>query len=128
MNVPRPSSLRLETRARSGKAPRPPFGLAAWSEQAPAVAVVLDAGACDVDDPVAVAGQIPEASALEPGTRVFVLGAASRGSGLLKRWMGSVAVSRVTRCSALLVRGYVGIGAGVDEVSRADLAWGVAPG
>jgi hypothetical protein len=124
-HVPRPSGLRLETRARSVR-PRPPFGLEDWSDDAAAIAVALDAETCDIEDPVAVAAGIPEASSLEPGTRVYVLGAASRGAGILARLRGSLPVSRVTRCTALLVRGYVEIGAGVDEVSGADLAWGMA--
>jgi len=43
--------------------------------------------------------------------------------GLLRRVLGDrkVPVARVTRCSALLVRGYVGIAAEGDD------AWGIAP-
>jgi hypothetical protein len=126
MNVPRPSAIRLETRARPAKPPRPPFGLETWSEQASALAVVLDAADLDPEDPASVATQIPEASSLEPGTCVYVMGAASRGAGVLARLMGKVTVSRAARCSALLARGYVGIGAGVDDVSGADVAWGLA--
>jgi hypothetical protein len=126
MNVPRPSSIRLETRARPARPPRPLFGLEAWSEQASARAIVLDAADLDPEDAASVAAQIPEASSLEPGTCVFVLGAASRGAGVLARLMGKVTVPRATRCSALLVQGYVGIGAGVDDVSGADVAWGLA--
>jgi hypothetical protein len=126
MNVPRPSSLRLETRARSAKPPRPPFGLEGWSEQASALAVALDGADLDPEDVASVAAQIPEASSLEPGTYVFVLGGASRGGGVLARLRGKVMVPRATRCSALLARGYVAIGGGVDEVSSADVAWGLA--
>jgi hypothetical protein len=36
-------------------------------------------------------------------------------------------VGRAERCSALLARGYVRIGAGVDPKTRNDLAWGHAP-
>jgi hypothetical protein len=127
MSIPRPASLRLETRARTGKVPPPPFGLPAWSDEAPAIAVVLDASACDLESAAEVAAQLPDPSTLEPGTRVFVMGAASRGAGLLRRLMGSVTVPRVSRCTALLARGYVGIGAGVDEVSRTDVVWGSVP-
>jgi hypothetical protein len=35
-------------------------------------------------------------------------------------------VSRVERCSALVARGYVDVGAAEDELG-ADLAWGRAP-
>jgi hypothetical protein len=88
--------------------------------------VVLDAGACDLDDPAAVARELPDPSSLAAGTRVYVLGRATRGAGFLARLRGRVQVARVVRCTALLARGYVGIGAGVDE-SRGDLAWGEAP-
>ncbi len=93
----------------------------------PPLAIALDARACDVRDPVAVAARIPDAASREPGTRVCVLGAATRGGGWLGRWRRSVPVPRAARCTALLARGYVGIGAGVDEESGAEMAWGVAP-
>jgi hypothetical protein len=127
MNVPRPDGLRLQTRARSGKMPRPPFGLRAWSDEAAAIAVVLDASLCDIEDAAEVATQIPDPATLDPGARVFVLGAASRGAGLLRRILGTASVPRAVRCTALLARGYVSIGAGVDEVSGADVAWGTVP-
>jgi hypothetical protein len=125
MNVPRPAGLRLETRARSSRPPRPPFGLPAWSDDASALAVIVDASTCDVEDPAQVAAQLPAPSTLAPGTRVFVLAAASRGGGLFRRLIGrTVSIPRVVRCTALLARGYTSVGAGVDDISRQDLAWG----
>jgi hypothetical protein len=126
MNVPRPAGLRLETHARSTKPPRPPFGLPAWSDNASAVAVIVDASTCAVEDPAQVAAQIPAPSTLAPGTRVFVLAAASRGAGLFRRLMRPPSIPRVVRCTALLARGYTAIGAGVDDVSRQDVAWGTS--
>ena len=128
MRVPQPTSLRVETRAGSGKLPRPPFGLSQWTADAAAVAIVLDASACDLQSEAEVAAMLPPPSSVGPGTYVFVMGAASRGAGLLRRWLGTVAVSRAVRCTALLARGYVGVGAGVDPVSGVDLAWGTTSG
>jgi hypothetical protein len=89
--------------------------------------VELDASACDLDDPAAVARELPDPASLAAGMRVYVLGHATRGAGFLARLRGKVQVTRVVRCTALLARGYEGIGAGVDDASRADLAWGEVP-
>lgn len=87
------------------------------------VTVTLDATEDDSEDPAAVARQIPAPGALEPGTRVRVLSTAVRRRGMLRRLLGDarVSVTRSTRCTALLVRGYVEIGA------DAQGAWGIAP-
>jgi hypothetical protein len=88
-----------------------------------AITVRLDATEVDVEEPGAVAGQIPLASTLEPRTRVVVPGTATRRGGVLRRLLGQqrVPVSRAVRCTALLVRGYVDVGARDDET------WGYAP-
>jgi hypothetical protein len=88
------------------------------------VTVRLDATEADVEEPGSVAGQIPHASTLPPGTRIVVLATATRRRGMLRRLLGPrrVPVPRSTRCTALLARGYVAIGA--DD----DGAWGYAPG
>ena len=122
MNPPRPPALRLVRRASVSRWPAPPMGLAAWDAGAQAVAILLDATSIDVDDPAQVAGQIPGAAELPPATPVFVLGVAS-GRRIVLRWLERrVPVTRAARCTALLARGYVDIGAGVD--SQMDLAWG----
>ena len=91
-----------------------------------AVAVWLDATGIDVDDPAQIVAQLPPVAELPPGTPVFVLGSAARGRRVL-RWLGtrSVPVTRAARCTALVARGYVGVGAGIDDASGADLAWGL---
>jgi hypothetical protein len=127
MTPPHPSAIRLLTRAPGGNAPKPPFGLAAWSPTAEAVAVLLDAPDGDPHGIAKVAEQVPLASTLPSGTSVVVLGRA-RSRRRLWRLLGrTVPISRAARCSALLVRGYVDIGAGVDEATGSDLAWGSAP-
>jgi len=88
-----------------------------------AVVIRLDATDTDIDVPAAVATRIPRASTQPPQTRVTVSRTATRRAGILRRLLGQkgVPVPRAIVCTALLVRGYVDIGAD-DEV-----AWGVAP-
>ncbi len=128
MRPPAPTALRLVCAAPVVRPPRPLFGLAAWAPQADGLAVLLDATEADLDDPAAVARQVPPAATLSPGTPVFVLGAATRTRSGLGRWLGpaTVAVPRAARCAALLARGYTSIGALVDEKSGADLAYGLS--
>jgi len=84
-----------------------------------AVTITLDVTDADPEDVSAVARQIPEASALAPGTQVTVLPTATRRGGLFRRLLGAarVPVPRATRCTALLVRGYVGIRADAERAS-----------
>jgi hypothetical protein len=89
------------------------------------VALLLDASrGSDARTVAGVAAQLPGASSLPGGTRVFVLGAAaSSGPFAWLPFTRGVPVTKASRCSALLARGYVDIGAGTDD----DLAWGTAP-
>jgi hypothetical protein len=75
--------------------------------------VRIEASDTDLQEPSAVAGQIPPAITLAPGTRVVVLATAKRDRGLLRRLLGprSVPVPRASLCTALLVLGYVEISA-----------------
>jgi hypothetical protein len=131
VKAPTPSSLRLQCAGALRRPPRPPFGLPGWSDDAPAVAVLLDATSADVNQATAIAPQIPQAAALPPGTSVFVLGTATsarRGFGRLLRWLGPGAapVGRAARCAALVARGYTGVGALIDAASGADLVYAVS--
>jgi hypothetical protein len=119
--TPRPAALRLVTRA-TRRPPTPPFGLTVWTESATGIAVWLDAAA-GVGDAAAVAAQIPEAGTLEAGAPVVVLGAAAGTGRALARWLGprELQVAVALRCTALLARGYVRVGA------DAQLAWGWTP-
>lgn len=91
--------------------------------EADAVAVRLDATGVDLEDPSAVARQVPEAAGVAPRTKVVVLATGLRSDGVLRRLLGprAVAVSSASRCTALLTRGYVDLGA------DAESAWGRAP-
>jgi hypothetical protein len=130
MTPPRPAALRLCTRAAGGRPPRPPLGLASFTGDAPALAVVLEVDRVDDDDARnagALFDQVPRAADLPPATPVFVFGEARRTSGLFPRlWPRTASVSRATRCTILLGRGYVSVGAGVDAATGADLAWGLS--
>lgn len=126
MVPPRPTAVRLYTQTHGVRAPVPPLGLSRWSADATAVAVLLDATGIDVNDPAQIVVQLPSGMDLPPATPVFVLGSAARGRGVL-RWIGmrTVPVARAARCTALVARGYVDVGAGIDDASGADLAWGL---
>jgi hypothetical protein len=88
-----------------------------------AVPVRLDATKLDVESPASVATQIPHADTLIAGSAVVVGAVAVRKRGALGKLIGDahVKVSRAARCTALVARGYVGVGAEGDEV------WGVSP-
>jgi hypothetical protein len=132
MTRPRPAAIRLATLAdgiQPARWPSPPFGLRAWTSDADAVAVLIDATEADVRDVAAVAAQLPEPQTVAPGAAVVVLGVAARTARGWRRLLGArhVAVPRAVRCAALLVRGYVDIGCAPDDKPGSDLAWGVAP-
>jgi hypothetical protein len=84
------------------------------------LSVQLDASTADVEEPSSIAPQIPLADSLPPGTRVSVLPAAKRDAGVIRRLLQgrTQPVPKHARCTALLVRGYVGI------ASEGDAVWG----
>jgi hypothetical protein len=135
VKAPGPSQLRLVSNARAASAaPKPPLGLRVWSPQASGAAIVLDPGKerpenGELDDVVATLAQIPEASTLPPGTPVVVFGEAADHRPLWRKLLAArpTRVSRAARCGALIAQGYVDVGAGIDEETGADLAWGKSP-
>lgn len=127
---PRPRAFRLVgPGAVAARGRIAPPSNAAFADDGEAVAVALDAD--HARDANAVGGAIPAADDLDGETLVVVLpfveppSFASRLFAAIGR--RSRDVPRAVRCSALLARGYVKIGAGVDESTGADLAWGYAP-
>jgi len=85
--------------------------------------VELDATGVDLEDASAVARQLPTATTLAPGARLAVLAVAVGRDGLLRRLLPprKVPVPRAALCTALVVKGYVDVGA------DARSAWGFAP-
>jgi len=129
---PLPKTLRLLcARPLRGKHPPAPFGLP-WSEGAGGgVGVLLDlpepwpsSGFGEVG---VVAAQLPDPATLVPGQLVFVLPRGAPKSAWLGRLPGiRTWAAGAVRGSALLARGYQGIGAGVDPRTKMDLVWGYA--
>lgn len=74
---------------------------------------------------------LPDPETLAPGTQVLVPETAPR-AGRLARFFGALGggggVTRSLRCSALVARGYVDVGAAFDDATRTDVAWGFVPG
>jgi hypothetical protein len=85
-----------------------------------ATVVRLDATGVDPEDFASLASQLPHASSLPPRTVVAVPAVAVRRRSFLRGVLGDskVNVSRATRCTALLLRGYV------DVSADARAAWG----
>lgn len=72
-----------------------------------------------------VAAALPDPASLPPGTRVVVPQGGPQGWRRLLG--GGHGVPTAVRCGALLVRGYVNIGAGTAEGEGPQAAWGTAP-
>lgn len=75
---------------------------------------------------------LPDSNAVEPGTLVLVSSEPrTTERSLMRSVLGALGrkekVSRAARCTALVVRGYIRVGAGTDPDTDADLAWGYAP-
>lgn len=127
--LPGPAALRLLSRG-PGSHVKPPLGLARWDDAARDVALLLDRPprgvAPRVDEIVA---QLPLPSTLEAGALIVILGDVASPGALLGRWLGArVRVPRHRRSSALLARGYVRLGGGVDPKNGSDLAWAYVAG
>jgi hypothetical protein len=75
---------------------------------------------------------LPDPSALDPGTLVIVRDEArTTERSLMRSVLGALGrkekVPRSARCTALVARGYIRVGAGTDPDTDADLCWGYAP-
>lgn len=85
----------------------------------------------DATSVAAIMDALPDPASLPEDTLVIVPGEVTAHGRSLARSVLAVfgrnkTVPRVRRCSALVARGYVDVGAGADE-NGADLAWGYAP-
>lgn len=75
---------------------------------------------------------LPDPNAVAPGTLVMVDAAArTTERSLMRSVLGVLGrkekVSRAARCTALVARGYIRVGAGTDPDTDADLCWGYSP-
>lgn len=123
----RPTPARDDGPLRARITARPPSA----EQRAGATKVVLrDDDAASV---AAVMAKLPDPASLPPGTLVIVPGEIAKAGRSLARSVLAVfghtkSVPRARRCSALVARGFVDVGAAEDE-TRTDIAWGyAAPG
>lgn len=76
-----------------------------------------------------IMARLPDPRELEPGTLVLVPGNTvlhrSLARAVLAVFGRPRTIPRALRCTALVARGYVGVGAAGEE--GADIAWGYAP-
>jgi hypothetical protein len=80
----------------------------------------------------AIMATLPDPAELAPGTLVIVPGEPHDGRSFARSVLAVFGrtrkVPRALRCSALVARGYVAVGAATpDDDAHADLAWGYAP-
>jgi hypothetical protein len=75
---------------------------------------------------------LPEPATLPAGTLVLVPGEVAGGRSLARSVLAVFGrlkvVPRTRRCTALVARGYLDVGAAEDATTHADLAWGRSPG
>ena len=128
-NIPAPRASRPST-TRSDEALRARTAARAPSAQMRAAATTVVLGEGDAASVAAVMAKLPDPASLTPGTLVIVPGELAKARRSLARSVLAVfghtkSVTRARRCSALVARGFVDVGAAEDE-TRADLAWGYA--
>ena len=117
------------------KASRPAVGIRAKSASTPLspaafeTARVIEISESDAGSLATVIAALPDPAALDPGTLVVIparmAGAKSLGRSLLAVFGRAKTVARTRRCTALVARGYIDVGAA--EGDDGDLAWGRAP-
>jgi hypothetical protein len=131
--VPRPSALRPHTAgiagARFPSLRRVPFGAVLQDGAGDLLVAASEDAARDVRS---LAAALPAPEELTPGTLVVLLADAIAQASITGRLLSALGrrrtLPRTLRCTALLARGYVDIGANTDPASGADLVWGRAPG
>ena len=92
---------------------------------------VVALGSDQGHDVASLTAALPDPKSIDPGALVVVLDHVIKAPSFARRMLGAFvrerSIPRALRCSALLCRGYVRIGAGIDPSARADLAWGYTP-
>ena len=129
----RPSS---RTRIPAPRASRPAVGVRArTAARLPPLeirrsATTIALAEADVVNVASVIAKLPDPADLAPGSLVVVpaelAAAKSLARSVLAVFGRTKIAARTLRCSALVARGYVGVGAADDD--DVDLAWGYAPG
>jgi hypothetical protein len=119
--TPRPS------RPADTRRPRTAAKLPSAEERAKARTVALSEA--EAESVASIMQKLPDPAELPAGALVLVpgeiAGARSLARSVLAVFGRTRTVARALRCSALVARGYVRVGAGDDDQS--DLAWGYAP-
>ncbi len=99
--------------------------------EARANAKTVALGPNEIDDVGAAARALPDLAELEAGTLVLVIRELREPRSIARSVLAALGRSktapRAIRCSALVARGYVRVGAGIDPDTRADVAWGYVP-
>lgn len=124
----RPGAPRSESSLRARTAAQAP------SAEARATAILVTLVERDAASVASVMAKLPDPAELPRGALVILPGTMASSGGSLTRITRSVlsvlgrtkTVGRAHRCSALVARGYVDVGATGDETCG-DLAWGYAP-
>jgi hypothetical protein len=119
--TPRPS------RPDDTRRPRTAAKLPSAEERATARTVALSED--EAASVVSIMAKLPDPAELPAGALVLVpgeiAGARSLARSVLAVFGRTKTIARALRCSALVARGYVRVGAAADE--NGDLAWGYAP-
>jgi hypothetical protein len=120
----------------SGRASRPAVGsrgrtsAIVLTSEALARARTVALGEEDGASVASIMRALPDPAELPPGALVVVPAALARAPSLARSVLAvfgrAKTVSRARRCSALVARGYVHVGAAEDD-KHVDVAWGYAP-
>ena len=128
-SVPAPRASRPAARSEGSIRARIAARAPSAEQRASATTIALrDDDAASV---AAIMAKLPDPASLSPGALVVVPAEiASTGRSLARSVLAvfgrTKTATRARRCSALVARGYVDVGAAEDD-TRADLAWGYAP-
>ena len=128
-SIPAPLPSRPAARGEAGIRARTAARAPSAEQRAAATTVAL--GDDDAGSVAAIMSKLPDPASLPAGTLVIVPGEiASYGRSLARTVLAVLGrtktVTRARRCSALVARGYVDVGAAEDD-THADLAWEYAP-
>lgn len=108
--------------------PHVPLPAASARKEARVVALAPE----EIADVASAARALPDPSDLPEGTLVMVDGRLREARSIARSVLAALgrtkSASRAIRCSALVARGYVRVGAATDPDERTDWAWGYATG